>query len=411
MSELTMFNCKYISKTGSLEVKTFEAKSEQEVQEKIRSAGGTPVSISSDDKGAKGKSSLNIEINGKVKSKHLALFCRQLHTMLHAGMPLTKSLEVMQEQLKHPKLRAATEDMMNGVQKGHMFSTVMKKHRDVFPELLISMVETGELTGRQDDVLEKMAIHYQKDDKIENKIKGAMVYPIFLSALTVVVVIIMLTKILPTFVKIFEDSGTELPGITVFVMGLSSGILRFWYIILGVIFAVVFGFKAFLKTKDGKMMWDRFLLKLPGIKGPISKIATSRFTRTLSTLLSSGLPLLQSLQMAGKVTRNSVVEQGINELTDDIKKGSKLSVLIRKMDVFPPMLISMVSIGEEAGSLEQMLEKTSDYYDEELEAALTKMVNLVEPIMILIMGIIVGIIVVAMMLPMLTLFKAFQNKG
>lgn len=404
------FKCKVIAPNGQVMEKEVTAESIAEARAALMQGGEKPIEIHPFKKGEKGSDKGEIQLfKKKVRAKDLSLFCRQMNTMLKAGMPLIKALVVMQEQLEHKVLREVTREMLQSVQKGFGFSYAMKMHPTVFPPLLISMVETGEMTGTQDDVLHKMAEHYKKEDIIEKKIRGALVYPKFLSGLTVTVVVIMLTQIIPKFVDIFQSNGVELPWVTQFILNLSNGIVKYWYIILAVVLGSIFGFKAVLKTENGKRAWDRFLLRVPVVKGLTKKIATSRFTRTLSTLLTSGLPLLASLEMSGRVTGNTVVEDGIQEITEDIKKGSRLSVLIKRIIIFPPMLVSMISIGEESGALESMLEKTSDFYDDELEAALTQMVGLIEPVMIVVMGVVIGFIVVAMIWPMMNLFQAFQQ--
>ncbi len=407
MAENTLYTCRYMTRNGVIEVKEISAENKAGVESALRSSGATPIEIT-EKSGKASKTASSSFLQQKVKAKDISIYCRQQQTMLHAGMPLIKTLEVMNEQLDHQTLKEATGHMMDGVRKGNMYSDVLKKHPKVFPELFVSMIETGEMTGRQDEVLAKMAIHYQKEDVIEKKIKGAMIYPIFLSILTVAVVIIMLVKILPKFVKMFEGTDVEMPAVTQFVMDTSDFVIANWYFLLAGIILIVLGFKFFVKTPGGRRAYDGMLLKLPIVGTSIRKVVTSRFTRTLSTLLGSGLPLLQSLQMAGKVTRNVVVEESINKLTDDIKKGSKLSVLIRQMSVFPPMLVSMISVGEESGSLEEMLEKTADFYDYELESAMDSLVGLIEPVMILVMGLIIGFIVVAMLLPIFEIIKTVQ---
>ncbi len=404
-----MYSCKVIEKNGALVEKEIEAESITEARAMIMQTGAKPIAIKLANKEKSKKSLANIEITQrKVKSNDLSLFCRQMYTMLHAGMPLIRALGVMSDQLEHPTLKKACVEMMTGVQKGSMFSDVMKKQKKVFPSLLISMVESGEMTGSQDDVLAKMAIHYKKEDAIEKKIKGAMVYPKILIFLVIAVVVIMLTKVFPKFIGLFESSGVELPWPTKFVISLSNSLVNSWYIYIGVIVVAVVAFKLMLKSNQGRHAWDKFLLHVPVVKVQLAKIATSRFTRTLSTLLTSGLPLIASLEMAGRVTGNTVVEEGINEITEDIKKGSKLSSLISRIKVFPPMLVSMIAIGEESGSLESMLERTSDFYDDELESSLQKMVSLIEPVMIIVMGVVIGFIVVSMMWPMMSMFKTIK---
>lgn len=409
MAELIKFKVRTIGSSGSMIDKVLEAEDKTAAVRMIRTAGETPVSVEVLAKeGSKDLADIPL-FQKKVKSKDLALFCKQMHTMLHAGMPLIKALGVMSEQLQHKRLKNITREMMEDVQKGRMFHESMRKHEKDFPMLLINMVESGEMTGKQDEVLEKMALYFEKEDRIEKKIRGAMVYPKFLGALTVAVVIIMLAKVLPMFVQIFADGGAELPWITKFVIACSDFVVQRWYILVGIVVALILGFKSFVKTTEGRRAWHSFLLKLPIVGPAIKKIITSRFTRTLSTLLGSGLPLLNSLELAGRVTGNVIVEERISGITEDIKKGSALSSLIRKVEIFPPMLISMVTIGEESGALEDMLERTSDFYDQELESAMTQLVGLVEPVMILTMGIIIGFIVVAMLMPMFNLFQAFQN--
>lgn len=409
MAELVKFKVRTIGSSGSMIDKVLEAEDKTAAVRMIRTAGETPVSVEVLAKeGSKDLGDIPL-FQKKVKAKDLALFCKQMHTMLHAGMPLIKALGVMSEQLQHKRLKNITREMMEDVQKGRMFHESMRKHEKDFPMLLINMVESGEMTGKQDEVLEKMALYFEKEDRIEKKIRGAMVYPKFLGALTVAVVIIMLAKVLPMFVQIFADGGAELPWITKFVIACSDFVVQRWYILVGIVVALILGFKSFVKTTEGRRAWHSFLLKLPIVGPAIKKIITSRFTRTLSTLLGSGLPLLNSLELAGRVTGNVIVEERISGITEDIKKGSALSSLIRKVEIFPPMLISMVTIGEESGALEDMLERTSDFYDQELESAMTQLVGLVEPVMILTMGIIIGFIVVAMLMPMFNLFQAFQN--
>ncbi len=403
------FMCKILKSDGSIFEQEIESENIDEARALVSEMGGRPLHVKPIRMEGKAKNLANMEIMAKkVKAKDLSLFCKQMHTMLYAGMPLIKSLSVMYEQLEHPTLKRACGEMMQDVQKGFMFSDAMKKQGKAFPNLLISMVESGEMTGNQDEVLERMATHYKKEDDIERKIKGALVYPKILGFLIVAVVVIMLTKIFPQFLSLFEGSGVELPWPTKFVMALSDSLVNRWYVYLIVIATVVTAFKVFVGTDGGRRVWDKFLLYVPYVKTQISKIVTSRFTRTLSTLLSSGLPLLASLEMAGRVTGNTVVEDGVVEITEDIKKGRRLSTLINRIAVFPPMLVSMISIGEESGSLETMLERTSDFYDDELESSLSKMIGMIEPVMIMVMGTVVGFIVVAMMWPMMTMFKTIQ---
>jgi type IV pilus assembly protein PilC len=392
---------------GKIVENTYKAESQDELIEMIRAKGHTPVRIEKE--AVKGQDVATLGLfKQRVKAKDIAIFCKQMHTMLFAGMPLLSALEVLENQAENKTLKATVKDMSMQVQKGEVLSTTMKRHPKVFPPLLTGMVESGELTGNLDNVLERMSTHYTKENRINSKIKGAMVYPTILSILAITVVIFMLAVIMPTFVGMFEGSGVPLPAPTRFLMGVSDAIRDYWYIFIAVITGIVFLIRRITKTVEGKRFFDKLKLSMPLIKGPIAQIATSRFTRTLSTLLASGIPIIQALESASRVTNNRVVIDGIDQVTEDIKKGASLSVLLRKVGVFPPMMISMVGIGEESGSLEGMLERAADYYDEELEAAIQKLVTMIEPLMIVVMGLIIGFIVVSMMLPMFDMLQTVQ---
>ncbi len=396
--------CREIDMGGKIVENTYKAESQEELIQMIRAKGHTPVRIEKEAEKGQDVATLGL-FKQKVKAKDVAIFCKQMHTMLFAGMPLLSALEVLENQSENKALKATVKDMSMQVQKGEILSTTMKRHPKVFPPLLTGMVESGELTGNLDNVLERMSTHYTKENRINSKIKGAMVYPAILSILAVSVVIFMLAVIMPTFVGMFEGSGVPLPAPTRFLMGVSDAIRDYWYIFIAVIAGIVFLIRRITKTVEGKRFFDKLKLSMPLIKGPIAQIATSRFTRTLSTLLASGIPIIQALESASRVTNNRVVIDGIDQVTEDIKKGASLSVLLKKVGVFPPMMISMVGIGEESGSLEGMLERAADYYDEELEAAIQKLVSMIEPLMIVVMGVVIGFIVISMFLPMFDVYQ------
>jgi len=233
-------------------------------------------------------------------------------------------------------------------------------------------------------------------------------YPMILGILVVTVVVFMLTFVLPTFITMFDSSGTQLPLPTRIVIGMSDALRTYWYLFAGGLFGLIVFFRRLVKTTSGKRFIDQATLKIPILKTSVSKIATSRFTRTLSTLLASGIPIIQALETAAQVTSNQVVIDGIQVVSEDIRKGIVLSTLLKKVGVFPPMVISMVNIGEESGALEEMLAKTADYYDEELDAAIAKMIAVLEPLMIIVMAVIVGFIVVAMIMPMFDMYSTIS---
>lgn len=401
------FKTKEIDGEGKLVVGTYQADSVDSVRGMVRDKGHSLVKV---EEVAQARGS-DVQIQlfaSKPRPKALALFCKQLHTMLHAGMPLLTSLDVLSEQATDKRFAAVIKDMSLRVQKGDSLSEAMKAQGSYFPHILVSMVTSGELTGNLDGVMERMSNHFTKENRINSKVKSASTYPVILGVVALAAVVFLLIKVIPTFVDIFESSGSELPGITQFVINLSDSIAFNWYIYLGVLVAIVAGFKAYVSTAGGRLAFDRFKLSIPALKGPLSQIITSRFTRTLSTLLSAGIPLLTCIETAGNVAGNKYVEKKLEEVGDDIRKGVQLAPLLSRTGVFPPMMVSMVGIGEESGALEELLEKTADYYDSEVDDAITQLMGVMEPVLILFVGGMVGVIIIAMLLPMMTLINTVQ---
>jgi type IV pilus assembly protein PilC len=270
------------------------------------------------------------------------------------------------------------------------------------------MIEVGELSGNIDVIMDRLANHFEKEYKLENKIKLAMTYPAILAIVATVVVIFLLTSIMPTFVDIYASYGVELPGITQVIIFLSEVIKSYWHIILLVIAGMVFLVRVLLKNSKVKYQSDYAKLQIPVVKNFVLKIATSRFTRTLSTLVGSGVPLLQSLETVSGVTGNTYIASKILEVREDIRKGSTLSIPLKKQNIFPPMVHNMIKIGEDSGSIEEILDKTADFYDEEVYTAVARLTSLLEPIMIVFMAIIIGFIVIAMAMPMFDMVRIVQ---
>ncbi|MBM7561519.1 type II secretion system F family protein [Fusibacter tunisiensis] len=401
---VNVYKVKEVDLKGRVIEQVYRGETEHDIVQLIRSKGHKPVRIEAEVE--KGQDIAEIKVfQPKVKVKDIALFCKQLYTMLDAGMPLITALDVLSIQAENKTLKAVIHDMATNVQKGEVLSTAMKRHRKVFPYLLISMVEAGELTGNLDSVLDRMSTHYTKENRINSKIKGALMYPAILSIIIVVVVVFLLTFVLPTFIGMFESSGTELPGVTRALLAISGALQNYWYIFLAVLIGAIVVLNRITATIGGKRFFDNLKLKIPVVGDSLKKIATSRFTRTLSTLLASGIPIIQALETSANVTNNQVVIDGIEEVNDGIKTGAVLSSLLKRVGVFPPMMISMVGVGEESGALEEMLEKTADYYDEELETATARMISVIEPVMIVVMAVVVGFIVISMILPMFDMYS------
>lgn len=380
----------------------YNAKSKEEVISMLREKKYYPVTIRETDAD---KDIRELQIFSKVKTKDIAIFCRQFYTMLNAGVTIINCLDILRQQTESKRLRYVIGKLYEDVQKGLTFSEALKKHTNIFPELLINMVEAGEVSGNLDTIMDRMSVHYEKEFKINNKIKGAMIYPAILSILAVGVVIFMLIFIMPTFTGMFEGSDTPLPAPTAFLLAASDVLKKFWYIFVGGVIALIFGTKQALKLDNVRLLADKIKFILPIIKGTTEKIVTSRFTRTLSTLSSSGVPLLQSLEIVAEVVGNKIVGNGINIAKEEVRKGTSLSGAIREVGVFPVMVTSMIEIGEESGALDEILEKTAAFYDEELEAALQKLTTMIEPLMIVVMAAVIGFIVISMLLPMFGMFE------
>ncbi|MFV0520479.1 MAG: type II secretion system F family protein [Lachnospirales bacterium] len=410
------FYYKEAGKDGIVGEGYVDADNESDVIKGIKARGKTPVLIKPAkppkelvrgnpqyNKADQSDSILNMEINigGGVKLKDIAVFCKQMSVMLLAGMDLIRTIDVLNAQSENKKLKNALYDVGIELKKGYMLSRSLKRHPKVFPELLIAMVESGELTGSLDIVMENMSTHYTKEDAIQRKIKSAMVYPILLAVVATIVVVALLVFVLPTFVGMFDTAGMALPGPTQFLLDISDSIKNYYFIQIPVIIATVIGINMALKVPSVRYRYHYIISKIPMFGPGFVKLASARFCRTLATLLSSGIPIVRALEASAKVTNNQYIIGGMEKVIEEIKKGQALNILLRDMKYFPPMMISMVAIGEESGDIESMLQRTADYYDSEMEAIIKDLTSLVEPIMIVVMAVIIGFIVIALFLPMI----------
>ncbi|EFM38819.1 type II secretion system protein F [Peptostreptococcaceae bacterium AS15] len=375
---------------------TMEAGSSGEVISLMKSRGSRPIEVSEDIKGLGG---VNITVGKRrIKSKDLSVFSKQLYTMLHAGMPLLTCIETLKDQVQSKLLREKLIEIYQDLQKGAIFSTALQKHGEAFPELFISMVRSGELTGNMDGVLNNLSTHYQKEARLQAQIRSAMIYPIIVLMVAIGVTVFMLVKLVPMFKSFFR--GKALPGITQFVVNLSDFMISKWYIIIAVVVGVVFLINRYISTPVGRMQFDTNKLRAPGVGGLLRTIASSRFASTLSVLISSGIPIIQAIESSGQVTNNVFIQKNMAYAIDNIKKGSPMSVELKKLEIFPPMMISMLKIGEESGAIDSMLQKTSDFFEEELEEAIKRMTSMMEPLIIILVGGIVAVVLISVYLPM-----------
>ncbi len=347
-----------------------------------------------------------------VKETDLVLFTRQLATMIDAGIPLVSALTALYE-TADPKrqagLRNVVGDITARVQGGDSFNASLMKHPHVFSRLYTSMVKAGETGGLLSEILDRLAGFLEASARLRKKIKSAMTYPVAVISIAMLITTFLIVKVVPVFAEIFKDFGKPLPTPTQFLVDLSDLMRNQWYYIIGGVLAAFFGIRAFMRTKSGHELWNVWQLKLPVFGALIHKICMSRFARTFSQLIRSGVPILETLEIVGGSAGNVVVERSILGISADVEKGDNLSVAMSKKPIFPPMMLRMVSAGESTGKIDEMLEKMADFWDEEIEATLSALTSLLEPILIVVLGIIVGGIVIALFLPIFQLSEVVSG--
>ncbi|ASW42291.1 type II secretion system F family protein [Clostridium isatidis] len=378
----------------------FEASSRDDVINMITSSGYYPLIIEE----IVESKPIELKMFEKVTKKDLAIFCRQFYTMLDAGVSITNSINILSKEIPNKKLREILSEIEDDIKKGELLSESMAKYKKYFPQLLIKMVESGEISGNIDEMMLRMSVHFEKENKINNKVKSAMTYPAILSIVAVGAVMFIMTFVMPTFVEMFEGLGSELPLITRFMLGTSEFLSNNLIIILLIIGILIILFNVYKRSPQGIQTISSLKLKLPIIGNLNKKIIVSRFTRTLSTLLAAGVSLVHALPTVAGVLENKVAEDAILKIRERVVRGDGLSTPIRENDIFPKMLSSMIRIGEESGSLDSILNKTADFYDDEVEQAIQRTTSLIEPILIVIMGLVIGTIVISIMLPMFDMY-------
>jgi type IV pilus assembly protein PilC len=341
-----------------------------------------------------------------VKETDLVLFTRQLSTMIEAGISLVQALTALYDQCdpkRQKSLRHIISDVTTRVQGGETFHESIAKHPRVFDRLFVSMVKAGEHGGLLAEILDRLAGFLEASARLRKKVKSAMTYPVIVISIAFAITTFLIVKVVPIFGEIFKDFGSKLPAPTQFLIDVSDFMRGEWYFLIAIAAGIFFGIRTFLRSTRGKQIWDRWKLKLP-IFGPlIHKICMSRFARTFAQLIRSGVPILEVLDIVGGASGNHVVETSIKGVSSDVEKGDNLSVALSKKAIFPPMMLRMVAAGEATGKIDTMLEKMADFWDEEIEAMLDALTSLIEPLLIVFLGVIVGGIVIAMFLPIFKL--------
>lgn len=340
---------------------------------------------------------------GKVKDKEMAIFTRQFSTMVDAGLPLVQCLTILAEQSESKTLRTVTSKVAGGVEAGSTLADALRRHPKTFDELYVNLVEVGEAGGILDTVLQRLSVYIEKAAALKRKVKSAMIYPLTIVGVAFVVVIFMLTFVIPTFAKMFAGMGADLPLPTLIVIRLSDFATNYWWLILGSVIGIVVGTRAYYRTEGGRSLIDALVLKLPVFGTLIRKVAVARFTRTLGTLVSSGVPILEGLRITARTAGNRVVERAVLETRASVTAGKTLAEPLKASTVFPPMVVQMISVGEQTGALDAMLNKIADFYDDEVDTAVSALTALLEPMMIVFLGVVIGGLVIAMYLPIFRL--------
>ena len=343
-----------------------------------------------------------------VKTKDLIVFTRQFSTMIDAGLPLIQGLDILANQEENRTFKKVLMQVKLDVEGGSSLAEALKKHPKVFDNLYVNLVAAGEMGGILDTILQRLAVYIEKNARLVSKVKGALIYPATIMVIAVAVIIIMLVFVIPVFAEMFTDFGGELPGLTQAVVNISDFLRNNW-IVLTVIFAGLFyAFKKWKSTDRGEYLFDKYLLKAVVIGDLLRKVAVAKFTRTLGTLIASGVPILDGMDVVAKTAGNRVVEEAINNTKQSISEGKTIAVPLEESGVFPPMVCQMVAVGESAGSLDSMLDKIADFYEEEVDTAVDALTALIEPVMMVFLGGTVGTMLIAMYLPIFKIAGAIE---
>jgi type IV pilus assembly protein PilC len=345
---------------------------------------------------------------GKVKSQDLVVFTRQLATMMDAGLPLVQSLNALEEQTDSVVLKPVLRDITEQVERGQAFSEALSGHPKVFNRLFVSMVEAGETGGLLAEILDRLACYLESSARLKKKVKSAMTYPVIVCCIALSIALFLIIKVIPIFGNIYKDFGAQLPAPTQILITISNVIRAYFILAVACVGGMIFGLMKFKRTKTGTALWDRAKLRLPVFGRLVHKICVSRFSRTFAALLRSGVPILETLRIVGQSSGNTVVETAVEKTASSIERGDNLAVAMGQHSIFPPMLVRMVSAGEQTGKVDVMLEKIADFYDEEIEATLSALTSLIEPLLIVFLGVVVGGIVICMFLPIFKLNQVVQ---
>ena len=377
-----------------------DAESKQAVTDQLKARGLIVLDIDA----KKGSKELSLQFLERVKARELSVMTRQLATMVSSGVTILRTLYVLEEQTESKMLKRALVEIRKSVEAGLPLSDALARHPKIFSPLYIAMVRSGEAGGLLESALQRTADQLEKEDALRRQVRAAMVYPAVVITFALAVLLALVAFIVPVFAKVFKDFGGKLPALTKFTVGLSNFITSKWYLVIVIVIAVIWSFFAWKRSSWGRPQWDRFRLRIPlRIGEVVQKVALARWSRTLSALVSAGVPILQAIEVTGKTAGNKVVENAMDTVHDSVKRGGTISAPLKEVSVFPAMVVHMVGVGEETGALDTMLTKVADFFDAEIETTVNSLTSILEPVLIVAMGVIIGAMLIALYLPIFNL--------
>jgi len=406
-----------IDRTGSQTSGRIEAANDEQARQKLMAKGLMVTTLASDAGAAKPAAASaapakpGFSFGAKVTQNDVTIMTRQLATLITAGLPLLRALELITKQERNPAFKTILGNVAESVSQGNNLSEALQAHPKVFDRLFVNMIRAGEAGGVLDKVLDRLAKFREKAERIQKKVKSAMVYPGVVMSVAIIIVYILMVKVVPSFQKLLDGQKTQMPPLTQFVVGISKFLTEYWWATPILIFGAYFGLKTWLATEKGKELFDRIIFRLPKVGGFIQIVSVSRFARTFGTLMASGVPILQSITITRDTLDNVVIAKSLERVHDRVRDGEPLSVPLEQSGVFPQMVTSMIQVGEETGQLPEMLNRVADIYDEEVDNAVTALTSIIEPVLIVFLAVVVGTIVLAMFLPLIALITKMTGGG
>ena len=397
------FQYRVITPEGKEKKGTMEGKSVEQVSGVLKAQKNVILSVS---EASLMNRDINFSLGGRVSARDYSIFCRQFVSIISAGVSIINALEMMRDQTENRTLKKALGEVYEDVSKGESMAGAMKKHSKVFPSMLCNMVEAGEASGSMEVAFERMAVQFEKENKLKQSVKKAMIYPIVLLVVMVGVLFLMMIWVIPNFMGMFAELDTELPPITQAVVNMSDFVIAKWWLILLVVAAAIALFKAYAASPSGKFVLGGIALKIPVFGKLQTKSECARLGRTLCTLLGAGVPMMDAIEITGRSMENVHYKKAMIDAKDQVMRGMALSRPLKTCGLFPPMVVHMVSIGEETGNIETMLENVANYYEDDVQVATEQVMALMEPMIIVVMAIVVGVLIMAIMQPMLTLYES-----